>query len=102
EEGEAVELGRQSGERHFVAAEHRPLGIALTEPIEAGDLQPVADDRSRRIPVLDMEPVEALAAEDPRLVVALDAEAPARMQPPDPLLEPGEDVGIRAVVHEPM
>jgi hypothetical protein len=79
EDGEALENRRQARRSDNVLLHHHGLGIAPCATIEARDCQHRADDGLGRTPILDVEEVEA-AAEDPRLVVAFDAETLASME----------------------
>src|SRR5947209_6041095 len=93
---EAVEDGRQALEADDVLDQPRSRRILLAAPIEAGQLQAGSDQRPHRIPVIDVEEIES-AAENACFLVTLDAEPLARVNPPEPLLQPR--VEIIALIH---
>jgi hypothetical protein len=80
--------------------------VAAPAPVKAGELERAGNHRLDRVPVLDMEKVEALA-EDPRLVIVLDPQALAGVQPPEPTFQLVQNIrrrrlparNIRSVMH---
>ncbi len=90
EQGVTLELGWQSRQLHPVVAHLDVESVAPATTVEAGDLQRIAHHGVERVPVLRVEEVEA-AAEHLRIPFRLDAQALARMDLAEALLELFQD-----------
>jgi len=83
---EAVERRWQPGKADFIVPGKNAFGIAECATIQTGQFQRGSNDCMGRVPVLDLEEVEALT-EDPRFMFGLDAQALPRVQPSETRLQ---------------
>ena len=91
QDGEAFECVGQTRRGDEVAPQFDPLGVSLAARVKAAEAQGEAHHRMHRVPVLDMEEIQALP-EGLRLMVLLDADALARMDLAEALLEAARDL----------
>jgi hypothetical protein len=78
--------GGRRAEGDGVVTDLDAIRVPPAAPVQPRQLQRVANDGMDRIPVLDMKEVDALA-ENARLMVGLDSQPLARMQPPQAALQ---------------
>ncbi len=91
QDGEVLEGVGQARRGDEIASQFDPLGVALAARVKAAEAQREAHHRMHRVPVLDMEEIQALP-EGLRLMIFLDADALSRMDLAEALLEAARDL----------
>ena len=96
---EAVEPAWQCLECKIAMVDPDPLRVSYATPIQAGQLQRCSNDGMDRVPVLDVEKIDALA-KNLSLMISFDSQTLTRVQLPKALLELAENRLVHNLIHK--